>query len=87
MFLAAAFIQHELWSLALPHAETAPGMVTVSLGVSSLMSSMQHAADYLLRQADAALYRAKKLECNCAVHSRTIKEEEKSVFSAIPSRA
>jgi diguanylate cyclase (GGDEF)-like protein len=48
-----------------PHAETAAGIVTVSLGVASLVPSEQHVFDDLLRQADAALYRAKKSGRDC----------------------
>ena len=62
---AARHIQNEVWSLALPHAETFPGIVTVSLGVASLMPSRQHVPEDLVRQADSALYRAKQSGRNC----------------------
>ena len=61
----ARHIQKEVWSLALPHAETLPGIVTVSLGVASLVPSRQHIAEELVRQADSALYRAKQSGRNC----------------------
>lgn len=62
---AALRIQHEVWSLALPHAETSPGIVTFSLGVASLLPSKQHLPEELMRLADAALYRAKQAGRNC----------------------
>lgn len=62
---AARRIQHEVRSLALPHAETVPGIVTFSLGVASLVPSSQHIPEDLVRQADAALYHAKQLGRNC----------------------
>src|SRR4029453_3973756 len=50
-------LQQNVWSLALPHAETAPGIVTISLGVASLVPSPEYSAEYLVEQADSALYR------------------------------
>lgn len=57
---AAQRMQQEVWSLELPHAEIAPGIVTFSLGVASLVPSKQHLPEELVRLADAALYCAKK---------------------------
>lgn len=56
---AARRIRHEVGALALPHALTSPGNVTVSLGVASLVPSRHVVAEELVRRADAALYRAK----------------------------
>jgi len=56
----AGHIQQAIWSLALPHAETSPGIVTVSLGVTSLIPSRHHAVEDLILRVDAALYRAKQ---------------------------
>ena len=58
-------LQQEIWSLALPHAETPAGIVTVSLGVASLVPSTRHSPDDLLQQADMALYGAKQAGRNC----------------------
>lgn len=65
---AARRIQQEVWSLALPHAEIATGIVTFSLGVASLLPSRQHIPQDLVRLADSALYHAKQSGRNC-VHS------------------
>ncbi|MDO8248554.1 MAG: diguanylate cyclase [Rhodoferax sp.] len=62
---AARRMQHEVWSLALPHAETDPGIVTFSLGVASLVPSRQHIPEDLVRLADSALYCAKAAGRNC----------------------
>ena len=61
----ARHIQQAIWALALPHGETAPGIVTVSLGVTSLVPSRELPAETLLRQADGALYGAKRAGRNC----------------------
>jgi len=61
----AAKIQRQIWALALPHADTPPGIVTVSLGIASLVPSRERLPDDLVRQADAALYRAKQTGRNC----------------------
>ena len=62
---AARRVQHEVWSLALPHAETPSGSVTVSLGVASLVPSRELAPEELVRRSDQALYRAKASGRNC----------------------
>ncbi len=61
----ARHIQQEVWSLALPHAETPAGIVTVSLGVAGLVPSAQRTPEDLVQQADSALYDAKLSGRNC----------------------
>ncbi|MBE0532699.1 MAG: diguanylate cyclase [Rhodospirillales bacterium] len=62
---AARRIQQGVWALALPHAETPTGIVTVSLGVASLVPSTQLNPEELVQQADSALYSAKLSGRNC----------------------
>ncbi|MDP2847179.1 MAG: diguanylate cyclase [Humidesulfovibrio sp.] len=58
-------IRNEVMALAIPHEETGAGVVTVSLGVACLTPTRQNSPDLLLREADAALYRAKQSGRNC----------------------
>ncbi|MEG1970290.1 MAG: diguanylate cyclase [Burkholderiaceae bacterium] len=53
-------VQREIWKLALPHVDSATGIVTVSIGVASLQPMPWVAPAELVRQADVALYRAKQ---------------------------
>ena len=64
-FETAKKIQKMVLSLAIPHAKSPPGIVTVSLGVASLQPSSQQLPVELVRLADAALYRAKLAGRNC----------------------
>ena len=45
--------------LRIPHEKNPPGVVTISVGVAALSVSEPRSADDLLKEADAALYRAK----------------------------
>ena len=58
-------IQHEVWSLALPHARTAAGIVTFSIGIASMIPSESNVPEQLVNEADLALYRAKNSGRNC----------------------
>ena len=53
-------VQQAIWALALPHEKSAPGIVTASFGVASMMPSGQYSPDDLVRSADSALYQAKQ---------------------------
>ncbi|MDR3439702.1 diguanylate cyclase [Telmatospirillum sp.] len=68
-------IQREIWSRALPHAETEPGIVTVSLGVASVIPSKLEGPEDLVRQADRALYRAKQSGRNRVQSALELSEE------------
>ena len=61
----ARHIQRVLTDLAIPHHQTSPGIVTVSLGVASMIPSSDYSPVELVRQADAALYQAKQSGRNC----------------------
>jgi diguanylate cyclase (GGDEF)-like protein len=47
-------------ALALPHASSPTGYITVSIGVASLIPGAENSFDQLVRMADNALYRAKR---------------------------
>ena len=56
----ARHTQQAIWSLAIEHAGTTAGIVTVSLGVAVLKPSLQQPPDDLVQHADQALYQAKR---------------------------
>lgn len=56
-----------LSALALPHAASESGHITVSFGVASIVPGTDNSAEALLKAADQAMYRAKKLGRNQAV--------------------
>lgn len=58
-------IQKDVWSLALTHPCTTPGIVTFSLGVASMVPAEFNVPEQLLNRADLALYRAKHAGRNC----------------------
>ena len=57
----------ELAWLALPHAHSPYGIITVSIGVAALVPGPDNDADMLVRAADLALYRAKEAGRNRAM--------------------
>ena len=50
---------------ALSNIDGLTGIVTVSIGVASVVPSRQHNPEELVRQADSPLYRAKQAGRNC----------------------
>lgn len=76
----ARHIQREIWALALPHPEAAQGIVTVSLGVASIIPIMRNIPEALVREADRALYQAKNLGRN-----RVYPEQDDPTSSRCPA--
>jgi diguanylate cyclase (GGDEF)-like protein len=63
----AQAICRELERLALPHAKSPYGVITISIGVASLVPGDDNESGMLVRAADQALYRAKQAGRNRAV--------------------
>lgn len=74
----AEHLQTTVASLAIPHAKSSFGIVTVSLGVASLIPSDQYPVLELVKRADIALYRAKSAGRNC-VEEHDYSEKEFSL--------
>ena len=59
--VAAEHLRRSVEDLAIPHeASTPPGVVTISVGLAALPPGEKKPAEELLKEADAALYRAKE---------------------------
>ena len=63
----AQAICRELERLALPHANSPYGVITVSIGVAAMVPGEANDSGMLVRQADQALYRAKQAGRNRAM--------------------
>ncbi|MDB5951337.1 MAG: hypothetical protein JWR65_3192, partial [Massilia sp.] len=63
----AQAICRELERLALPHAKSPYGMITVSIGVAAMVPGDDNDSGMLVRAADQALYRAKQAGRNRAM--------------------
>jgi diguanylate cyclase (GGDEF)-like protein len=66
---AGEALRHAIEALGIAHAGAAEGRVTISVGIAILPESGAGDPDALMRQADAALYRAKDAGRNCVVLS------------------
>lgn len=58
-FYVAEKIRHAIHELKLPHAGSAYGQVTVSVGIAALIPDKENSFNDLIQAADRALYRAK----------------------------
>jgi diguanylate cyclase (GGDEF)-like protein len=75
--IAAERVRAAVEELAEPHAASARGTVTISIGVASVMPTSYETAEDLVRQADEHLYEAKR-----AGRNRTASE-----VADLPTRA
>ncbi len=64
VLVLAEKIRASFQATGIPHEDSTDGVVTVSIGVASLVPSIRGDSDELLRAADHALYRAKALGRN-----------------------
>jgi two-component system cell cycle response regulator len=62
--VAAERMRRSLEHLAIPHADNAAGVLTLSAGVATLAQDHARSASQVLKEADQALYRAKRLGRN-----------------------
>lgn len=53
-------IRRSVEAMHVAHSESANGIVTVSIGVASVVPDRESSSDLILRQADSALYQAKR---------------------------
>ena len=80
----AQAICSELELLALPHAQSSYGVITISIGVATLVPADDNDSGLLVRAADQALYRAKQAGRNRAMLS--VGGAEAQPGAVIPTR-
>ncbi|MEA5097374.1 MAG: diguanylate cyclase [Burkholderiaceae bacterium] len=82
----ASRIQHTVWSLQFPHKKMPRGIVTVSIGVSTLIPAAHLPAEELIRAADWGLYQAKKSgrDTFCLVSERQPPTDDDCPFNFRP---
>ena len=67
--VAVERVRRAVEELAIPHVGNAPfEKVTISAGIAALRLGEARSGDLLLKEADAALYRAKNLGRNVVAH-------------------
>ncbi|MDP1756096.1 MAG: GGDEF domain-containing protein [Pseudohongiella sp.] len=65
VLVLAERIRANIQAIAIKHEDSSVGVVTVSIGVASMVPSLNHESAELLLAADHALYRAKASGRNC----------------------
>ncbi|NEQ37144.1 MAG: diguanylate cyclase [Okeania sp. SIO3I5] len=73
--MVAAEIQSAVKDLGIPHTEVEKQIITISLGVATMMPSIDQTLQELILEADKALYRAKQQGRDCSIHFSIIEQE------------
>ncbi|MGK7920761.1 MAG: diguanylate cyclase [Trichodesmium sp.] len=70
----AESIRSSIATIAIPHAQSkVSNFVTLSIGVASLIPTLENSPEYLINQADEALYEAKRQGRDRVILSRNLK--------------